>query len=137
VQIRHPFGSELELIAGAGPGGALPGLLFCENETNTARLFGAAPATPYPKDGINDRVISGAATINPGRVRHQVCVLVSGHGRARRNHRAPAAPAASRGSGHLRPRRHGPGSHHRPRRHGALPSTAELLADLAATAPNR
>ncbi len=65
VRVRHPFGSELELIAGAGPAGALPRLLFCENETNTARLFGAAPATPYPKDGINDHVISGAATVNP------------------------------------------------------------------------
>jgi hypothetical protein len=66
VRIRHPYGTELELIAGAGPAGTLPRLLFCENETNTARLFGAAPATPYPKDGINDHVISGAATVNLG-----------------------------------------------------------------------
>ena len=39
--------------------------LFCENETNLSRLFGAAPITPYPKDGINDHVIHGAATVNP------------------------------------------------------------------------
>ena len=39
--------------------------LFCENETNLARLYGAAPITPYPKDGINDHVIHGAATVNP------------------------------------------------------------------------
>ena len=32
-----------------------------------ARLFGAAPLTPYPKDGINDHVVSGAATVNPER----------------------------------------------------------------------
>ncbi len=32
-----------------------------------ARLFGAPPETPYPKDGINDHVIHGAATINPDR----------------------------------------------------------------------
>ena len=38
---------------------------FCENETNTARLFGVAAATPYPKDGINDHVVHGAATVNP------------------------------------------------------------------------
>src|SRR6266568_3032341 len=30
-------------------------------------LLGAAPITPYPKDGINDHVISGAATVNPER----------------------------------------------------------------------
>ena len=27
----------------------------------------SACATPYPKDGINDHVVSGAATVNPGR----------------------------------------------------------------------
>ena len=32
-----------------------------------ARLYGAAPVTPYPKDGINDHVVSGAGTINPDR----------------------------------------------------------------------
>jgi hypothetical protein len=42
-----------------------PGLLFCENETNVARLYGQTNATPYPKDGINDHVVSGAATVNP------------------------------------------------------------------------
>jgi hypothetical protein len=67
VSIRHPFGGGLQLLAGAGPDGAAPVPLFCENETNVARLFGAAPATPYPKDGINDHVISGAASVNPDR----------------------------------------------------------------------
>ena len=67
VSIQHPFGGELQLLAGAGPDGAAPVPLFCENETNVARLFGAAPVTPYPKDGINDHVISGAASVNPDR----------------------------------------------------------------------
>jgi hypothetical protein len=67
VAIQHPFGTDLELIAGAGPEGTLPTALFCENETNLARLFGAQPVTPYPKDGINDHVVSGAATVNPDR----------------------------------------------------------------------
>ena len=49
----------------AGPDGTGPQLLFCENETNLARLYGAAAVTPYPKDGINDHVIHGAATVNP------------------------------------------------------------------------
>jgi hypothetical protein len=67
VSIQHPFGGELQLLAGAGPDGAAPVPLFCENETNVARLFGATPATPYPKDGINDHVVSGAASVNPDR----------------------------------------------------------------------
>ena len=60
-------GERWRLAAGPDPRGALPELLFCENETNMARLFGSAPQTPYPKDGINDHVVSGAATVNPDR----------------------------------------------------------------------
>ena len=38
--------------------------LFCENDTNTAELYGSAgPA--YPKDGIADHVMTGAPTVNP------------------------------------------------------------------------
>ncbi|MEJ2326473.1 MAG: glucosidase, partial [Chromatiaceae bacterium] len=53
------------LIAGPDSLGRAPTLLFCENETNTARLFGAPAQTPFPKDGINDHVVGGAATVNP------------------------------------------------------------------------
>jgi hypothetical protein len=67
VGIEHPFLGSLELIAGPGPASTGPELLFCENETNEARLFGATPVTPYPKDGINDHVVSGAPTVNPAR----------------------------------------------------------------------
>ena len=65
VTIGHPFLGSLELLAGEGPDGTVPVPLFCENETNIKRLFGAPATTPYPKDGINDHVISGAATVNP------------------------------------------------------------------------
>ena len=51
--------------AGPGPNGRPPDLLFCENETNVTRVFGGAPGTPYPKDEINDHVVSRAATVNP------------------------------------------------------------------------
>ena len=34
-----------------------PELLFTENETNRARLFGVANASPFVKDGINDAVV--------------------------------------------------------------------------------
>ena len=53
------------LDAAARPRGTPPAALFCENVSNTARLFDAAPVTPYPKDGINDHVVAGAATVNP------------------------------------------------------------------------
>jgi hypothetical protein len=52
------------LQAAPGHDGAVPEMLFCENETNTARVFGAEPLTPYPKDGINDHVVSGLSTVN-------------------------------------------------------------------------
>ena len=67
VGIDHPFVGPLELLAGPGPDGTMPTAVFCENETNDQRLFGAAPLTPYPKDGINDHVVSGTATVNPER----------------------------------------------------------------------
>ena len=41
-------------------------LLFTENETNHARLFGGVNAGPYAKDGINDHIVHGkSGTINP------------------------------------------------------------------------
>ena len=65
AQVEHPYLGTLELLADKGPDGTEPELLFCENETNVARLYGAQPETPYPKDGINDHVIHGADTVNP------------------------------------------------------------------------
>ncbi|HZO08566.1 MAG TPA: glucosidase, partial [Myxococcota bacterium] len=57
----------LQLAAGPDPAGRAPELLFCDNETNAVRLFGAATTAAYPKDGINDHVVGGAATVNPAR----------------------------------------------------------------------
>jgi hypothetical protein len=42
-------------------------LLFCDNETNAERLWGTENVSPFPKDGINDHVVSGAPTVNPDR----------------------------------------------------------------------
>jgi hypothetical protein len=67
IDIAHPFVGPLELIAGPAPDGALPAALFCENETNVARLFGTDPITAYPKDGINDHVVGRLPTVNPAR----------------------------------------------------------------------
>ena len=60
-------GQRWRLAAGRDPKGFPPELIFCENETNVPRLFGGPPQTPYPKDGINDHVVSAAATVNPER----------------------------------------------------------------------
>jgi hypothetical protein len=54
------------LYAGPGPDGQEPDALFCENETNSQKLWGTAgPA--YPKDGISDHVVNGHASVNPDR----------------------------------------------------------------------
>jgi Glycosyl hydrolase family 63 C-terminal domain len=65
VTLTHPFAGPMELVAADGPDGAPPATLCCENETNVVRLFGGEAITPFPKDGINDHVVNGAATINP------------------------------------------------------------------------
>ncbi len=67
IDIRHPFLGDLELLGGEGPESSPPSLLFCENETNDARLYGGQLSCAYPKDGINDHVVAGAATVNPER----------------------------------------------------------------------
>jgi hypothetical protein len=47
-------------LAWAGDGTAL----FCDNDTNTRKLYGS-DGPPFPKDGIADHVMRGAATVNP------------------------------------------------------------------------
>jgi hypothetical protein len=42
-----------------------PELLFCDNETNTPRLYNANDGKQFYKDGINDHLIHGKETINP------------------------------------------------------------------------
>ena len=45
-----------------------PSVLFTENETNTARLFGAPNRTPYVKDGIDNYIVHGRQdAVNPDR----------------------------------------------------------------------
>jgi hypothetical protein len=67
VGVQHPFLGDLELLAAPGPDGTAPAALFCENETNSERLYGVTGTTQYPKDGINDHVLTGASTVNPDR----------------------------------------------------------------------
>ncbi len=46
-------------------GDGSPDLLFCDNETNTRLLWDSPTGPAYPKDGINDHVVSGTDTVNP------------------------------------------------------------------------
>jgi len=44
-------------------------LLFCENETNTERLWGQVCPTPYPKDAMHRHLVDGIANaVNPDHV---------------------------------------------------------------------
>ncbi len=47
-------------------GSGAPALLFCDNDSNSRRLWDRAGAQ-YPKDGIADHVVSGANSVNPAR----------------------------------------------------------------------
>ena len=47
-------------------GSGTPETLFCDNETNLAKLYGV-PGPVWPKDGIGDHVIAGAPTVNPAK----------------------------------------------------------------------
>ena len=42
--------------------------LFCDNETNSERLYGVPGNSVFPKDGINDFLVDGSPTVNPDRV---------------------------------------------------------------------
>jgi hypothetical protein len=92
------------LEAAPGPDGAAPEALFCENESNAPRLFGTEATTPYPKDGINDHVVSGAATVNPegfgtkAALRYRVTVAAGGKTELRlRLHQPPTVPEPGAG----------------------------------------
>jgi hypothetical protein len=50
------------LVLSGGPGAET---LLCDNESNAPRLWGVPGRSTYPKDGINDHVVSGSATVNP------------------------------------------------------------------------
>ena len=97
---RRPRARRLPARGRARPRRWRPEALFCENETNTARVFGVEAITPYPKDGINDHVVSGAATVNPegfgtkAALRYRVTVPGGGTAELRlRLHRSPDAEA--------------------------------------------
>ncbi len=85
-----------------GPDGSAPEALFCENEANAPRVFGSEATTTYPKDGINDHVVSGAPTVNPegfgtkGALRYVVTVAAGGKAELRLRLHRPERDAAAK-----------------------------------------
>jgi hypothetical protein len=64
IEARHPELGDYVLSCD----GDVP-LLFTENDSNEARLFGRPNATPFVKDGINDHVVHGSrGVVNPAGV---------------------------------------------------------------------
>jgi hypothetical protein len=54
----------------------VPELLFTENETNAARLFGSANASPWVKDAFHEYVVGGrSGAVNPEKVGTRAAVL--------------------------------------------------------------
>ncbi len=68
IVAEHFRGGIYHLDAWVAPDGTVPSTLFCENETNHPRVWGDPATTAHPKDGINDRVVHGADTVNPERI---------------------------------------------------------------------
>src|SRR6185295_1519566 len=66
IRAEHVALGRFRLVAGPGPGGAPPALVFTETETNAARLFGSPNASPWVKDAFHELVVGGRAdAVNP------------------------------------------------------------------------
>jgi hypothetical protein len=66
VAAEHETLGRFHFEAAPGPGGDSPTLLFTENETNFARLFGVPNHTPYVKDAFHEYVVNGRReAVNP------------------------------------------------------------------------
>src|SRR5690242_9002466 len=67
IRAEHPTLGTFRLAA--EPGATVPALLFTENETNAARVFGAPNASPYVKDAFHACLIEGRSeAVNPARM---------------------------------------------------------------------
>ena len=110
VGIDHPLFGELELLVGDGPGGEPPTLLFCDNETNTARLFGDIRRQSIPerrrqrprRRRCRHRQSCGrrhqGRLLVPGRGRHPARPSNSAYGCGRRVPRSPRRLRSRRAS---------------------------------------
>jgi hypothetical protein len=64
IQVDHTSLGAMRLVFGADP----EALLFTDNETNTRRLYGVEPGSPYVKDAFHAYVVHGdASAVNPAK----------------------------------------------------------------------
>lgn len=86
VAAEHETLGKMRYLAGHASDGTAPRLLFTENETNNARLYGSPNASPYVKDAFHEFVVGGnPAAVNP-----------DGHGTRAGAHYTLALPAGGR-----------------------------------------
>jgi hypothetical protein len=68
ILAEHETLGRFHLVAGPGPDGRTPPLLFTENESNVSRLFGSVNDSPFVKDAFHEYVVHGRAEVlNPAR----------------------------------------------------------------------
>jgi hypothetical protein len=73
---EHETLGRFRLAAAPAPDGTLPQFLFTDNETNAARLFGAATSTAYVKDAFHEYVVKGRTeAVNPEQVGTKAAAL--------------------------------------------------------------
>ena len=68
---RHRLSCHVGQLAGPAPDAphCTPELLFTENETNLARVFGAANPQPYVKDAFHELLVAGrSGVVNPAQI---------------------------------------------------------------------
>jgi hypothetical protein len=66
LELDHETIGKWQFEIGPDPSGAAPPVLFTENETNFARLYGVQTDNPYVKDAFHDFVVHGRAdAVNP------------------------------------------------------------------------
>ena len=75
IVVEHEELGTFEFYPGAmDDGKILPELLFCENETNSRRLFGDEQATGFFKDAFHEQLIGGKKdAVNPKRTGTKMC----------------------------------------------------------------
>jgi hypothetical protein len=67
IRAEHATLGAFRLRVGSAPDGSQPPVLFTENDTNTRRLYGIEPPSPYVKDAFHEYVVHGRRdAVHPG-----------------------------------------------------------------------
>ncbi len=73
---EHASLGRYRFVPSLGPDGVAPELVFTDNETNAARLYGVANASPFVKDAFHEYVIHGRVdAVNPARTGTKIAAI--------------------------------------------------------------